>query len=292
MDGVIEYLLSGVTATFQQVLMMLGPGLVLAFIMHQVSGIVERRASRTFGHGFWMWAGAPGTIVHELGHALFCVIFRHKITEMKLFSPDPERGTLGYVAHSHNPNSRYQKIGNFFIGTGPIWLGTVVVFVLAKIMVGNEFSEPLDSIFSSQVAVDGSEVVKVNLIDTAFHAVSITWTILGNFMSFELLTNWSFYLFVYLLFTIGNGITLSPPDIQGSIEGGIALVVGLLLFNWCFMWLGDMTSGVTGFIGRYSVYFFTVMAVVLFVNIVISIAVLFTGSLAKSILGKFGLVRT
>jgi hypothetical protein len=60
------------------------------------------------------WFGSP---VHEIGHALFCILFRHKIVDIKLYKPDPSDGTLGYVLHTYNQDSRYQKIGNFFIGT-------------------------------------------------------------------------------------------------------------------------------------------------------------------------------
>ncbi len=280
MGSVFDYLFTGVCATLLQLLVILGPGLVIAFVMHHFSTFVGRRASSTFGHRTWMWTGAPGTVIHELGHALFCVVFRHKITEMKLFSPDPANGTLGYVAHSHDPSSRYQKVGNFFIGTGPIWLGTIVVFMLARLMLGIEFTEALDSIMNAHTP----ETVEVSLIDSAFSAISSVGGMFYDLLSFESLTSWSFYLFVYLLFTIGNGITLSPPDIKHSLEGFVALVISLLLLNWCFMWLGDITSDFSFFVERCSVYFYTVMAIVLFINIIISFSVITIGTCARKLI--------
>ena len=102
------------------------PWIVIAFIMQLLSNLIRKSLAKIFGIQGYIYLTCPGVMVHEIGHALFCVIFRHKIVEMKLFSPE-EDGTLGYVNHSYNPNSFYQRIGNFFIGTGPIWFGIVVL---------------------------------------------------------------------------------------------------------------------------------------------------------------------
>ena len=75
------------------------------------------------------WLGTP---IHELGHALFCVIFRHRITKIEFFKPDPVSGTLGYVEHKWNRHNLWQVLGNFFIGVGPVILGCAVLFAVSR----------------------------------------------------------------------------------------------------------------------------------------------------------------
>ena len=100
--------------------------LFLALILQLVTLSLRRRWYEILGERSWIALAAPGTVVHEAGHALFCLIFRHKILEMKLFSPESD-GTLGMVRHSWDPESFYQRAGNFFIGTGPIITGVLVI---------------------------------------------------------------------------------------------------------------------------------------------------------------------
>ena len=50
--------------------------------------------SRAFGRkGFLLtaWIGVP---IHELGHAIMCVLFRHKIVATQFFPTDTSQGAL------------------------------------------------------------------------------------------------------------------------------------------------------------------------------------------------------
>ncbi|MGM0650191.1 MAG: hypothetical protein ACQES1_06750, partial [Bacteroidota bacterium] len=69
-SNILNYLLDAVTATLLQVLMLFGPLLVLAFLMHQVSRQVEKHSIRLMGLRGYLYAfGWLGTAVHETGHA-------------------------------------------------------------------------------------------------------------------------------------------------------------------------------------------------------------------------------
>ena len=178
------------------------PWIAVAFIMQLLSNSIRNSLAKILGIQGYIYLTCPGVMVHEIGHALFCVIFRHKIVEMKLFSPE-EDGTLGYVNHSYNPNSFYQRIGNFFIGTGPIWFGIVVLCFVSWMLLPNEMN-------------------------------------IGNFFSADFWGRWQSYIWLYLALTIASHIALSPPDLKGAADGGITILttsaLAFLLFGWCGEW--------------------------------------------------------
>ena len=195
----MEYL-QGVLKNFFQVLLLgVLPCLLLAVAMQYFSVVLRTRLAALVGSRIYIFLSAPGVAVHELGHAFFCKVFRHRIVEMKLFSPQPD-GTLGYVTHSYDPKSRYQRIGNFFIGTGPIWFGAVFLRLASILLLP-------DDICGSGGLSD----------------------IIAAFFSARFWCSWTSWLWLYLFLTVGSHITLSPPDIDGAWEGGLSLLVAILI---------------------------------------------------------------
>ena len=69
-----------------------------------------------------------GTPIHELSHAIACVLFGHKITGIKLLDLSFKNSTLGYVNHSWNTRSVYQSIGCFFIAIAPLITASLIVY--------------------------------------------------------------------------------------------------------------------------------------------------------------------
>ena len=244
---ILNYLLYGIVATLKQLVWVLGAPMVLALMMQGVTHLVRTQSARLMGAKPFYYFTAPGTVLHELSHALFCVLFRHRITAMKLFQVG-EDGTLGYVEHSWNPKSTYQKIGNFFIGTGPIWIGSLAIYVSALLLLSGPVFAPLqqiqlhDGAFSSGSA----SLATFGLVGSAL------WDILRHMMSWEHVTRWQSYLFLYLVFAIGSHVTLSPPDLKGAWKGMVALLVVLLLFNWATLWIGDFALQFSAVLARYA----------------------------------------
>ncbi|AET31159.1 MAG: hypothetical protein ACTH90_01760 [Leuconostoc mesenteroides] len=72
-----------------------------------------------------------GVVIHELSHLIVAIIFRHHITEFRLWQISDD-GVLGYVNREYNPSSFYQKLGNIFISIAPIVGVTAAICSLIK----------------------------------------------------------------------------------------------------------------------------------------------------------------
>ena len=149
-----------------------------------------------------------GTPVHELGHAVMCLLFAHRITGIKLWDPKAEDGSYGYVEHTYSRKNFWAKIGNLPIGLGPLFSGlgvTVLVLWLCfpelwkdylatsgeLIRTGGiSFGKLIREIFSLFLGLPGafrrhwirSLIGSVILLSVALH-VSLSWKDIQNSLS-------------------------------------------------------------------------------------------------------------
>ena len=247
--------------------------------MNFEAGFVERRALGTMGRGWYLGLfGWLGTSVHELGHAVFCLIFRHKITRMKLFDPDPGTGTLGYVEHSYNPANIYQLAGNFFIGIGPILLGTAVIYLVSYFLLGLHPFQNTASLQITEIQLDSWNAIGQLLQNIGTSSLSF----LGSIFSWDHFATWQLYVFIYLAFAIGSSITLSPPDIKSTLIGLSVILVLIFIFNLVTVWAGDLTANIFSRTSGYFIVFYAVMFFTLLMNIAVAGLILLPLSLLKA----------
>ena len=111
------------------VLLTLGTVTVCGFSVHLCAVAFSHLTGARSGKVFDLTAYV-GTPIHELGHAIMCPLFGHRITKLCLLSPSAENGVYGYVEHSYNRKNLWSKLGNLFIGIGPIFSGLGIVVLM------------------------------------------------------------------------------------------------------------------------------------------------------------------
>lgn len=159
--------------------------------------------------------GIFGTPLHELSHALMCLIFRHKIVEIKLFQVNSSDGTLGYVSHSYNSKSIYQKIGNFFIGVAPILVISALLFGLYYLLLP-DLALKMDEIINSSVGSVSEILNSILKIPMVF---------------FSGIVSWQWWLFVFIGSFFALHMTLSTADVKGALSGIFFLIFIFLLVD-------------------------------------------------------------
>ena len=191
------------------------PYITLAFVMHFMSRSLRNGIANDSPGAFWIYLTSPGVAVHELGHAFFCLVFNHKIIAIKLFENDTRNNRLGYVKYRYS-NSYYQRIGTFFVSTGPIWFGVASIFILSKLLLP-----------------DG-------MISTGSDFRILMKTFVSGFFTVEFWTSWKTWLWFYLSFSIFVHIELSKADLDGMKDGLLLLIglvlLGSILLGWCGSW--------------------------------------------------------
>ncbi len=223
----LEFVKDLIIATLSQMASLFAGVFIFGLLIHFISQLTFKSLERSFGSKgvyFVAWLGTP---IHELGHALFCVIFLHRIVEIKFFKPDPVTGTLGYVSHTWSKTNPWAVLGNFFIGIGPVVLGCAVLFTTFYFLIPNS-SQVWDSIiFEVSEMGEGQSMGSYWAVfqSSSLALVKIIFT-LAN------LASWQFWVFVYLSICVASNIRLSLSDIKGSLSGLGCIILIFLLINF------------------------------------------------------------
>ncbi len=234
MNGILNYLLVVLLLCAKHLLFLMGIGALLAGLIQFVNIRLLKSVIRLIGIKAYLWCiGWIGIPVHELGHALFCVIFGHRIDSLVLFDPKARDGHYGNVRHSYNKNNLWHLLGNLFIGIAPIISGTAVVWLLSVLLLRVEFKHVVWVDVQASLAGQLMALPGVLLISLR-NAIAI---LAGIFLSFGLKS----FLFLYLSFAIGTNINMSKLDKQHIPKVLKGIVIFILLFNLATAWIGDFS---------------------------------------------------
>ncbi len=234
----------GIVQTLYQLVYVALPIFLVALLLHELERAVQQRLSSRFGWNSILWTGWLGTPIHELSHAALCPVFRHRITELALFKPDPASGRMGYVHHSYDPKSTFQVVGNFFIGTAPLLGGALALYGLLWLF------EPGAARLALSAEGMASAIAGGNLIAAGVSLWNQAWGVLSQLVTLRNLASLPFWLFLYLALCIGSHLAPSRTDYRGTTQGGLILLIALLLFNTVFLALGGGAGAVTTALAR------------------------------------------
>ena len=181
--------------------------------------------------------GFLGTPIHELAHAVMCIVFLHRIEEIKLFQIDNQTGVLGYVNHSYNRKNIYQNMGNYFIGIAPIIAGGFVIFFAMQQLIPGVHSE--FAAYVSDLAFLQADGFTVDWF--AYATVVFKGMFLELFYGIGEGLVW--WVFILIALCISLHMNLSGADIKGALPAIPLLMAVLFVIN---LILGFVFGGMYG----------------------------------------------
>lgn len=180
---------------------------------------------RRAGRFFWLITSWLGTPLHELGHALMCILFAHRIERIRLF-PSKRGGAM--VEHSYNRKNPYATFGNLWIGLGPVFSGlAVIVAVLYWVcpVSMQEFGALIRSL------LEGEPTWREVLLE-------IGCIIHGLFLE-ETRPLWVRLLSAFVLLSVSLHVRVSTSDILGMLKGVPGYLVLSLAVALVAVWMGE-----------------------------------------------------
>lgn len=243
--------------TFIETFYITGVIILIGLLLGILRTNLIKNLQKSFGSSAVMITAVIGVPIHELSHAIFAILFGHKVNDIKLFQKPDENGVMGYVDHSYNKKNIYQQIGNFFIGIGPILGGAISIIVLMHFMIPKSYNQFI------QILIKNIHITTLN--KTVLDAILTSYgELIKTIFLPQNLMNPYFYMFLFVSIAISSHMSLSYADIKGAYKGLVAIFLSLLLLN-----IFDLSKYiVTIQIIRYNILLTGIMIVAVFLSII------------------------
>ncbi len=201
-----------------------------------------------------LWTAWIGTPIHEIGHMLMAILFRHRLRDVSLFRPNKDTGDLGHVGHTFNTKNPYHQIGNFFIGAAPLIFGAIILLLLARFLIPN-----------------GKELVTLltTFTEAPINTLGETmWQIVRTLFAPSHLVSWKFWIFLYISFCIASHIAPSREDRKNMWQGLLWIVGFLFIINSIFVFFGKNGTPYILEVRRFLTFFFASFMYAFFISLV------------------------
>ena len=222
----------------------LGAVVVCGLCVSLLRGLFIRMVGDGAGRGAVMVTSILGTPVHELGHALMCLVFGHRITDMSLWQPTAPDGRLGYVTHAYRPRNLYHILGNLFIGIGPIFSGLGVLTLALWLGFPSAFSAYMST--AADMAAHGEGFFALLL-----EGLKMLPRMLDELIHGSDVPLWGRLIALVIILAVAQHISLSPEDIKGSLTAiPLYLAIILVLTVVCGLLGSGAMDAVSGGLAR------------------------------------------
>lgn len=195
-------------------------GLLVEVCYQLCFSLMGRRATRVV----WIATGLIGTPMHELGHAIMCLLFGHRIERVRLW---PTKGQGAMVEHSYHRKNPYASFGNIWIALGPIFAGLGVMAMILRLVYPQTFADMSSSF--SQTLQQGS------ILTLLQHEVGGWIRGLWNEQTRSL--GWRIAAVVIML-SMSLHVRLSLADVKGMLRGLPVYAVLAAVLAAVMVWMG------------------------------------------------------
>lgn len=184
-----------------------------------LSRFVSRALGELLGSGWYVVLLWPGVIVHELSHALGCLLTLTRVYGFTVYPQGPNTATLGEVSHAATSN----PLKLIVISVMPVIGGGVVLGALAQWLLPVVPIPPtliVDATFAGR------------LVDYILASVEFIRQMAASFSVYQ----WQHWLFLYFALALSAHLAPSSTDLKHTARGilGILVVVVALILIGLF----------------------------------------------------------
>lgn len=219
MEVIVGYLAASLADAVIGMLMLFGGIGVLGVLLYHASNRLRSLGASAYGYGYFKFV-ALGVACHETGHALGCLVaypFGVRISEYAPYHPRSD-GVLGWVAWgcTKRLSPWLESMINVIVGTGPIWFGSMVVYLLSNIF----YDMP-------DIVVPLEDGLLSNLMVVCMAAWDFVRAVFAGFLDSPLRS----MLYIYIVFCVVSEMKLSSADMAGMGAGFVSFVLCVIVLN-------------------------------------------------------------
>ncbi|GEM_PF-729404 len=273
-ESLFVYLGNVVVITSLHTFLLVGVGMILGVLITFLSRTISTHAGSVFPRWLYACLISPGVVLHEIAHWFFLMIFGYQIKKVRLFQCKRDDRRFGYVEFGSS-GSYFQRVGGFFASVGPIVVGSLVIYILSVQLLGT-------SVFESSpfIVMTGDRANLLGAFGQLVQGILLnTERIFSRLIAVQEIPLQRLALFVYLTFTIVNGMELSRADLNLARPGLFLLIASFFLINLLTLWAGgDLIGSIFMLLSRLLSGFYAIMVFVLLLDVLLAFIVVPLGT--------------